>query len=102
MNTRLMRCVCVLSLFVLPAAFAQTWTACNPLNTTNCPVDPALGTNATFNWNGTMADSKIWNATNGTPVGHFQVRGGQVADAAVSPGSNNTRLGPFSAKKEVE
>ena len=50
---------------LLPTVLAQTWTSCNPLNTTNCPVDPALGSNATFNWNGTMADSKIWNTTAG-------------------------------------
>ncbi|KAF7137029.1 hypothetical protein CNMCM5793_006833 [Aspergillus hiratsukae] len=42
---------------------AQTWTACNPLNTT-CPPDPALGLNTTFTFNKTLDDT-IWNITNG-------------------------------------
>ncbi|KAJ9296830.1 CAZyme family GH16 [Paecilomyces variotii] len=42
---------------------AQTWTSCNPLNVT-CPPDPALGTNATFNFTSSL-DDKIWNITNG-------------------------------------
>ncbi|KAF2493907.1 extracellular cell wall glucanase Crf1 [Lophium mytilinum] len=58
---------------LLPAAFAQTWTACNPLNSTGCPTNPALGGNATFLWNTTSADSNVWNTTNGkvqyTPAG---------------------------------
>ncbi|KAF2450791.1 glycoside hydrolase family 16 protein [Karstenula rhodostoma CBS 690.94] len=39
----------------LPTALAQTSTACNPLNTTGCPVMPALGANSTFDF------SKDWN-----------------------------------------
>jgi len=33
----------------LPAAFAQTWTACNPLEK-SCPCDDALGTTYTFDF----------------------------------------------------
>ncbi|KAF2083911.1 glycoside hydrolase family 16 protein [Saccharata proteae CBS 121410] len=51
---------------LLPQAFAQTWTSCNPLNQTDCPVDAAFGTNATFSFNETSADSAIWNTTAGT------------------------------------
>jgi beta-glucanase (GH16 family) len=50
---------------LLPAAFAQTWTSCNPLNSTDCPTNPALGGNSTFQWNDTTADSNVWNTTNG-------------------------------------
>jgi len=65
---------------LLPAAFAQTWTSCNPLNSTKCPNDQALGGNATFQWNNTAADSKIWNTTNGnvqftTLGGEFTING---------------------------
>jgi hypothetical protein len=41
---------------VLPTALAQTHTACQPLNTTNCPDMPALGGNATFSFNQTLYD----------------------------------------------
>lgn len=45
---------------------AQTWTNCNPLNST-CPGDEALGMTHTFNFtNSAMADSAIWNTTAGT------------------------------------
>lgn len=50
---------------LLPQALAQTWTSCNPLNTT-CDNNPALGTNATFHWNKTQADSDLWTKTAGT------------------------------------
>jgi Glycosyl hydrolases family 16 len=51
---------------VLPAAWAQTFTACNPLNTTGCPDMQALGGNATFYWNktGISSDGKIWKKQN--------------------------------------
>ncbi|KAL9078534.1 MAG: hypothetical protein Q9157_002557 [Trypethelium eluteriae] len=46
--------------------FGQTFTSCNPLNTTNCPVDPALGTNASFTFNSSsVADPEVWNSTGG-------------------------------------
>ena len=53
-------------LSLLPVAFSQTFTACNPLNTTNCPTDPALGTNASFTFNSSNpVDPQVWNATAG-------------------------------------
>ena len=45
-------------------AIAQTFTACNPLNST-CPADPALGTNTTWHFDQEHGDPKIWNTTNG-------------------------------------
>lgn len=56
-----------LSLFTTLTApvAAQTFTSCNPLNTTNCPVDTALGTNHTYDFT-TSAASDTWNTTAGT------------------------------------
>jgi hypothetical protein len=48
---------------LLPVA-AQTWTSCNPLNTT-CPDNPALGTNHTFIFNQSSAVTNTFNITNG-------------------------------------
>lgn len=45
-------------------AVAQTFTSCNPLDTT-CPADPALGTEWTWNFNETL-DDRIWNMQTGT------------------------------------
>ncbi|KAI4225418.1 MAG: hypothetical protein L6R40_008366 [Gallowayella cf. fulva] len=53
-----------LSTFVAPPVVAQTWTACNPLNTTDCPHDPALSTNHTFDFLTSTAGS-TWNTTAG-------------------------------------
>lgn len=53
-------------LSLLPTTLAQTFTSCNPLNTTGCPTDPALGTTANFTFNSsTPADLNVWNATAG-------------------------------------
>jgi hypothetical protein len=59
----LLKAVATLSL--IHQATAQTWTLCNPLNTT-CPPNVALGSNATFDFTTTSADSKIWNTTAGS------------------------------------
>lgn len=57
-------------------AFAQTYTNCNPLNSTVCPADIALGTSATFNFTGyKSADIQIWNSTSGTV--NYQNDGGE-------------------------
>ncbi|KAI5456446.1 concanavalin A-like lectin/glucanase domain-containing protein [Mariannaea sp. PMI_226] len=40
-------------------AVAQTTTSCNPLNTTDCPVDPALGTSHFWNFNSTPSGD-LW------------------------------------------
>lgn len=51
---------------LLAVVQAQTWTACNPLNSTNCPTNPALGMNYTFDFTKSTADSAVWNTTGGT------------------------------------
>ncbi len=48
---------------LVPATLAQTYTACNPLNTTGCPNMDALGANATFHFNETWNPS-IWEKHN--------------------------------------
>ena len=53
----------LLTLFAVPAA-AQTWTSCNPLNTTDCPTNTALGTNHTYDFTTSSADD-TWNTTAG-------------------------------------
>ena len=59
-------CLSLLFAFAPPAA-AQTWTSCNPLNQTDCPVDPALGiSNATFDLTKTHFADSVWNTTAGT------------------------------------
>ena len=65
-----MRYISSLFVFGLIPAFlssvaAQTWTSCNPLNTTDCPTDPALGTNYTFQFSNSSAAS-VWNTTAGS------------------------------------
>ncbi|CAG8978475.1 hypothetical protein HYALB_00005049 [Hymenoscyphus albidus] len=49
---------------ILPVVLAQTWTDCNPLNTT-CPNNPALGTNHTFVFNSSSAVTDTFNITAG-------------------------------------
>ena len=56
-------CFGLLSALLAPVA-AQTWTSCNPLNTTNCPTDKALGTNHTFDFTQSTAGD-TWNTTAG-------------------------------------
>lgn len=51
----------------LAIANAQTWTTCNPLNTT-CPNDPALGTNHTFVFNSSSAVTDTFNITAGSLI----------------------------------
>ena len=54
-------------LAVLPSAFAQTFTSCNPLNNTDCPNDQALGVkNYTIDFTQNTPSNKVWNATAGT------------------------------------
>lgn len=53
--------------FVAPLAWAQTFTTCNPLNSTTCPIDTALGTNHTWDFTTGSADS-TWNVTDGNIV----------------------------------
>lgn len=45
---------------------AQTWTSCNPLNSTDCPTDIALGiSNYSIDFTTEIMTTKVWNATNG-------------------------------------
>src|SRR6266566_7167361 len=44
-------------------AAAQTSTSCQPLNTTNCPPDPAFGMDYNFQFN---ASQPTWDTTAGT------------------------------------
>ncbi|KAI4137394.1 MAG: hypothetical protein L6R39_007310, partial [Caloplaca ligustica] len=59
-------CLSVLSLIthLVAPVVAQTWTSCNPLNTTDCPADTALGTNHTWDFVTTSAGD-VWNNTAG-------------------------------------
>lgn len=76
-----------LSLATLPLAatqvVAQTYTSCNPLNST-CPSDVALGTSHTFNWTtGTAAPTSIWNTTAGTV--NFETTGAEFTVSNSEP-----------------
>ena len=56
------------ALTTLDPAAAQTWSACNPLNQTDCPPDLALGiSNATYDFVTSSAGS-TWNTTDGNIV----------------------------------
>jgi hypothetical protein len=46
-------------------AAAQTTTDCQPLNTTNCPADPAFGMDYTFHFNATPS-TDTWETTAGS------------------------------------
>lgn len=72
----------VLSLTSLAAA--QTWTNCNPLNGT-CPSDPALSTNATWNFTQNGFDTKIWNTTAGPIGANSQGATFAIQDETMSP-----------------
>lgn len=48
---------------IISPAIAQTWTACNPMEK-ECPPHPALSTNYTCDFAGTLNDV-IWNTTAG-------------------------------------
>ena len=52
------------SALLLAPAFAQTFTNCNPLNST-CPQDPALGINHTFVFNTSTTVTDSFNITAG-------------------------------------
>ncbi len=46
--------------------FAQTWTPCNPLNDTICPVDPALAMSHAFVFNSSSTLTDVFNITAGS------------------------------------
>jgi beta-glucanase (GH16 family) len=49
---------------LLSPVTAQTWTACNPLNRTDCPKDTALSTSYTCNFTNKLS-GVVWNTTAG-------------------------------------
>ncbi|KAI1613693.1 extracellular cell wall glucanase Crf1/allergen Asp F9 [Exophiala viscosa] len=53
------------SLFTV--SLAQTFTSCNPMNSTTCPADTALGVaNYTIDFTQSMMTDTVWNATAGS------------------------------------
>lgn len=58
------------------SSLGQTYTSCDPLNST-CPADPALGTtyNVTFDASMTQLDASLWNVTAGTQLIEFSENG---------------------------
>ena len=64
MHIRLTLITLAATLFTGSGILAQTFTNCNPLNTT-CSADIALGTTYTQNFTSSAADNKIWNLTAG-------------------------------------
>lgn len=59
---------------------AQTYTQCNPLNTT-CPADPALGTtyNTTFNAQQTAFNTDYFNVTAGLDLIDMTASGAELS-----------------------
>jgi beta-glucanase (GH16 family) len=52
---------------ILTTTYAQTFTSCNPLNRTDCPLDTALGiANYSINFDTEVMTTKVWNTTAGT------------------------------------
>jgi hypothetical protein len=58
----------VLAATAVSKVSAQTFSSCNPLFNTTCTPNTALGTWHDWNFtDSTIADTKIWNTTGGTP-----------------------------------
>lgn len=54
---------------LVPVVLGQTWSACNPMNTTvKCANNPALGTNHTFVFNTSTAVTSTFNITAGSLI----------------------------------
>ena len=71
---------CMLLAGLVSSTLAQTFSDCNPLDKTGCPDAPALGGNATYNFNTSRADTSVWNETAGkvkytTHAGEFTING---------------------------
>lgn len=79
----------LLVLSITSLAAAQTWTNCNPLNKT-CPADPALSTNATFNFTSNAPSTKLWNVTAGPITYSDQGAQFSIQDATMSPTMQST------------
>lgn len=51
----------------ITSTLAQTWTSCNPLNRTDCPLDTALGrSNYSIDFRTETMSDRVWNATAGS------------------------------------
>jgi len=58
----------VLAATAVSKVSAQTFSDCNPMFNTTCTPNTALGTWHDWNFtDSTIADTKIWNTTGGTP-----------------------------------
>ncbi|KAL8645910.1 MAG: hypothetical protein Q9226_007086 [Calogaya cf. arnoldii] len=58
----LLNTLSLLYTFLASPVVAQTWTSCNPLNTTDCPTNPALSTEHTYHFTNSSIDD-TWNTT---------------------------------------
>jgi hypothetical protein len=59
----------VLAATAVSKVSAQTFSSCNPLFNTTCTPNTAFGTWHDWNFtDSTIADTKIWNTTGGTPA----------------------------------
>jgi len=56
------------TLLLAPLVQGQTWSSCNPLYNSSCPLDPALGLNHTFVFNTSDTVANAFNITAGTPT----------------------------------
>ncbi|KAF1739464.1 putative extracellular glycosidase [Beauveria bassiana] len=65
----------VASVVLLGTAVAQVHTDCQPLNRTDCPADPALGTAHLFNFN-TTPSYDLWETTVGSVDYHADTGAG--------------------------
>ncbi|PSS15039.1 glycoside hydrolase family 16 protein [Amorphotheca resinae ATCC 22711] len=55
-------------LAAIPYAHGQTYTSCNPLDKTDCPTDPALGTTLTTDF--TKGADKFWTLADATKMSY--------------------------------
>jgi len=74
------RLTLILAFFAATIA-AQTYSKCNPLNTTTCPADAALGTtfSTTFNASQTQLDSRYFNISAGENLITFGDNGAELS-----------------------
>lgn len=60
------RALPIVAALLAPAATAQTWSFCNPMNQTDCPNDIALGiSNYSIDLTSHVMSSDVWNTTAG-------------------------------------
>ncbi len=77
----------------LSLSHAQTYTKCNPLNST-CPADVALGTTVDFDFTSVGINPQVWDSTS-SPI-NFGNKGGEFTVAQSGDGPNmNTQFSIF-------